>query len=325
MFTTENINQRIKNKFSILELSLIIFVLFLAFYFLITQSGLFWDYKVYLETANGNYENFYYGYWLLPLFRLLSFLPFEISYSIWIILSILGVVFATRVFNGNLTFTLLSYQLSFSLFWGQISGIICGALGLFWWSLHKKNWWLAGFSLLILAAKPQSGGVFAFFLLVFSEIKLRNKFRILLIPMAGVALSLIVYPGWIIDVISRSSNAYSWGNISLYQWIGPWALLLFLPTAIIPMPKQRRFLLLATTCVLTIPYFLQTDLITLFIFPVGFFSILLGYLPAIMPFFIGYEGQHTGVLVPVFIYFYIVTSELIRMWKLIKRKNHYDS
>lgn len=320
MFSINNINQRIKKNFSILDLSLIIFVLFLAFYFLITKSGLFWDYKVYLATANGDFENYYYGYWLLPLFKSLSYLPFEISYSIWILLSITGVVFATRVFNGNLAFSLLSYQLSFSLFWGQISGIICGALGLFWWSLHQKKWWLAGLSLLIAAAKPQSGGVFALFLWMFADISWKDKFRLLIIPIIGFVLSLIAYPNWIIDVLARSGNAFAWGNISFYQCIGPWALILFIPAVIIPMPKQKRFLLLVVTCILTIPYFLQTDLITLFIFPVGFFPILLGYLPAIMPFFIGYEGQHTGILVPIFIYSSILTSVLLRMWKLINSK-----
>ncbi len=210
--------------------------------------------------------------------------------------------------------------MSFSLFWGQISGIICGFLGLFWWSLHQKKWWLAGIALLIVAAKPQTGGMFAFLLWIFADIEWKDKFRVLIIPIVAGFISLLVYPGWIMDVIARSGNAYAWGNISLYQWIGPWALLLFLPALIVPMPKQQRFLLLAVTGILTIPYFLQTDLITLFLFPVGWIPILLGYLPAIMPFFLGYEGQHPGFLVPFFIYISILTTSLIILGKLVKRK-----
>jgi hypothetical protein len=320
MFESENINQRILRKFSIFELSLILFVLLLAIYFLLTKSGLFWDYKVYLATAGGDFENYFYGYWLLPLFKILSFLPFEVNYSIWILLSVIGVVFAVRVFNGNLPLALISYQMSFSLFWGQISGIICGFLGLFWWSLHQKKWWLAGFALLIVAAKPHTGGMFAFLLWIFAEIKWKDKLRVLIIPIVGVIISLVVYPGWIMDVIARSGNAYAWGNISLYQWIGPWALLLFLPALIVPMQKQHRFLLLAVTGILTIPYFLQTDLITLFLFPVGWIPVMLGYLPAIMPFFLGYEGQHTGFLVPFFIYISILTTQLIILGKFVKSK-----
>ncbi len=320
MFESEKINQRILSKFSIVEFSLILFVLLLAFYFLITESGLFWDYKIYLATADRDFENYFYGYWLLPLFKLLSFLPFEVSYSIWILLSVIGVVFAVRVFNGNLPLALISYQMSFSLFWGQISGIICGFLGLFWWSLHQKKWWLAGIALLIVAAKPHTGGMFAFLLWIFAEIEWKDKLRVLIIPIVGGILSLLVYPGWIMAVISGSSNAYAWGNISLYQWIGPWALLLFLPALIVPLPKQQRFLLLAVTCILTIPYFLQTDLITLFLFPVGWIPILLGYLPAIMPFFLGYEGQHTGFLVPFFIYVSILTTALLLLGKFVKNK-----
>jgi hypothetical protein len=248
-------------------------------------------------------------------------LPFEISYIIWIILNIIGVFFAARVFNGNSYLALFSYQMSFLLFWGQISGIITGFLGLFWWSMHQKRWWLAGFALLIAAAKPQSGGVFALLLWLFADIPWKDKFRLLIIPIIGFVLSLIAYPGWIMDVLSRSGTAYAWGNISLYQWIGWCALLLFLPAIIVPMSKQQRFLILVSTWILTIPYFLQTDLITLFVFPASFVPVLLGYLPAIMPFYLGYQGQHIGFLVPFFVYFYILVTELVNLGHSVKNKN----
>lgn len=321
MLKTNDMNQRLSRKISVFELASLLIILLIALYFLVTKSGMYFDFEIYISTANGDFSNYFYGYWLVPIFKILAFLPFEISYFIWIVLSIIGVFFAARVFNGNSYLALFSYQMSFLLFWGQISGIITGFLGLFWWSMHRKKWWLAGIALLIAAAKPQSGGVFALLLWIFADIPWKDKFRLLTIPIIGFVLSLLAYPGWIMDVLSRSGNAYAWGNISLYQWIGLSALLLFIPAIIVPMSKQQRFLILVSTCILTIPYFLQTDLITLFVFPVGFIPVLLGYLPAIMPFYLGYQGQHVGFLVPFFIYFYILVTELMNFGRSVKNKS----
>ena len=312
MFELIEVNKRILKKISLYELAVIIFVLIVALYFLLTKTGSYFDYKIFLATAQGDFENYYYGYWLLPIFKILSYFPFEFGYLLWIILSLIGVIFAVRVFSGNVIVALLSYQMSYMLFWGQISGIICGLLGLFWWAIHRRRWWLAGIAFLFVAAKPQSGGVFVLLLWIFSETQWKHKFQVLIIPFVGFVLSLVIYPGWIIDVISRIGGVITWGNVSLWQWIGPFALLLFIPVLIVPMTRQNSFLALTSACILSIPYFLQTDLLTLFVFPIGIIPIILGYLPAIMPFYIGYEGQHIGFLVPLFVYFSILIPEVYR-------------
>ena len=313
MFESNEINKRISQKITIYEASALIFVFIMALYFLFTNSGSYWDYKVFLLTAQGDFENYYYGYWLLPIFKALSYLPFNISYLFWILLNVSGVVFAARVFNGICTAALLSYQMSFTLFWGQISGIICGFLGLFWWAIHHKKWALAGFAMLMVAAKPQTGGMFVLLLWVMAKVKWKQKLFVLIVPFCGLVLSLVSYPGWIMGVISRMDGLITWGNISLWQWIGPYALILFLPLLIIPLSDQKRFFALISAGILTIPYFLQTDLLTLFVFPVGIIPILLGYLPAIMVPFMGYDGQHSGFIVPLFVYFWILIPE-IRIW-----------
>jgi len=299
MFKPNGIDRRIRQKISLYEFAAILFVFSLALYFLITESGNYGDYKFYLAAPEGDLENYYYGYWLLPIFKFLALLPFKISYSIWITISILGVWFASRVFNGNSVLAILSYQMSYALFWGQISGIICGFLGLFWWALHHRKWDLAGFAILIAAAKPQSGGLFIFFLWLLANISWRNKARVLIIPFIGFSFSLLFYPGWILDVLSRMDGLYTWGNISLTQWIGYWSLMLILPAVFLPMKRENRYLALVSVSILASPYFLHTDLLTLFIFPIGIIPILLGYLPGIMLQFFGYAGQPSGVLVPI--------------------------
>jgi hypothetical protein len=302
MFETNELNKRISQKISIYESVALLFVFILALYFLITESGNYGDYKFYLATADGDLENYYYGYWLIPIFKILSLIPFKIGYLIWITISILGVWFASRVFNGNSTLAILSYQMSYALFWGQISGIICGLLGLFWWALHHRKWNLAGFAVLIAAAKPQSGGLFIFLLWLLADISWRKKARVLIIPFIGFSLSLLFYPGWILDVLSRMDGLYTWGNISLTQWIGFWSLLLFIPAIILPMKRENRYLVLVSVSILASPYFLHTDLLTLYIFPIGIIPVLLGYLPGIMLQFFGYAGQPSGVLVPILVF-----------------------
>lgn len=325
MFEITDIHKRITKKVSLGEAIAILIVLLIAIYFLLTKSGSFWDYEVYLKTAEGDFINYYYGYWLLPIFKLLSLLSFDVSYFLWILLNVAGVFFAARVFNGNSIVALLSYQMSYSLYWGQISGIICGTLGLFWWAIHNKKLHIAGFAILIAAAKPQSGGVFVFLLWVLAKTDWKNKIRTLIIPVLGLIASLLLYPGWLLDVFSRIGGAFTWGNITLWQWVGPFSLILFIPFLLIRKVDEKYFLAFASACILSIPYFLQTDLLTLFIFPIGKIPVILGYLPAIMPQFLGYNGQRTGVVVPLFIYLSVVIPELYKfIFHNDFKKNEYQ-
>jgi hypothetical protein len=320
MFKSNDIDKRIHSKISQYEFAAMIFVFLFALYFLITESGNYGDYRFYLATAEGDLENYYYGYWLLPLFKFLVLIPFKLGYIFWITISIIGVWFASRVFNGNSILAILSYQMSYALFWGQISGIICGFLGLFWWALHHRKWNLAGFAILIAAAKPQSGGLFIFILWLLADISWRNKARVLIIPFIGFSLSLLFYPGWILEVLSRMDGLYTWGNISLTQWVGFWSLLLFIPAIFLPMKRENRYLVLVSVSILASPYFLHTDLLTLFIFPIGLIPILLGYLPGIMLQFIGYAGQPSGIIVPIF----VVLLNIVPIISIIDKK-HYRS
>jgi hypothetical protein len=295
-------NERICCKLTLGELAAMTFVFLVATDLVISGVGLFSDYAIYVNASKGNMDDYFYAYWLLPFLKIFAILPFPASYFLWITLSILGVWFAARVFDGKSVGALLSYQLPYVLFWGQISGIICGFLALFWWAMHQKKWFLAGLALLIAAAKPQTGGMFAFFLFILADIPWREKIHALFVPCVGFLLSLIFYPGWIGDLFSRRGSPIAFSNVSLWQWIGPWGLLLLIPAIVIPMDRQRRFLALTTACILSIPYFLQADLLTLYIFPTGILSVLLGYVPGVMLQFFSYAGQPSGVIVPLVIY-----------------------
>lgn len=312
MFESEKIEQHLSKKLSLHEFASIIFVFLIFFYILLSNTSKFDDLEIYLATATGDVENYFYGYWLLPIFKMFSLLPYELSCLLWIIFSIFGVWFAARVFNGNSTLAIISYQMSFVLFLGQISGIICGLLGLFWWAIHHKKWELAGLAFLFISAKPHSGGVIVLLLWLFSETKWQYKLRILFFPIIGFLISLVIYPGWIMEIISRMDGLVTWGNISLWQWIGPWTFVLFLPAIFLPLSKQERFFILVTSTILSSPYFSHHDLLILFIFPIGTIPILLGYFPAILFQYFGYDSQPSGVLIPLFIYFSFLFPKISR-------------
>jgi len=301
LFSSDELDQRVSKKLSLGEFAAISFILILSISFVIKKTGDFVDYKAYLATAKGDFSNYFYGYWLLPIFKLLDWLPFQVSYIVWIAASVIGVWFSARVFNGNPILALLSYQLACALFWGQITGIICGMLGLFWWAIHHRKWNLAGIAFLVAAAKPQTGALFITLLFLFSDTSFKEKFRILVVPLLGFTASLILYPGWILEIISRNQSVYTAGNISLFQWVGPWALLLFLPSILVPMQKDSRFIILASTCILTIPYFSHTDLIALFIFPVEMIPIILGFSPIFLSRYFSFESQKACFIVPLFV------------------------
>jgi len=79
-------------------------------------SYAFFDFKIYLNTAQGIFDGYYYAYWYLPIFALLARLPLAVSYVLWCSINILGVFLAIRVFGGKAIVALLSYQMFYTLF-----------------------------------------------------------------------------------------------------------------------------------------------------------------------------------------------------------------
>ncbi len=262
----------------------------------------YFDYRNYLKTAYGDFSYYYYGYWLVPLFKLLAYLPLPISYALWCVINILGVFFAARIFGGNVMLALLSYQLFYSLFQGQIVGVIVGGLALGGWGLAHRRWTVAGLGLLVAGTKYQLGITGGLILLDLAEISWRERLRVLIMPTAIVILSLVVYPLWPLQALAtlQSNPPQNEGSITLWRWIGPAALVFWLPPLMLPLSRARRFIALAAASALALPYFQQTDLLFLFTLPVGWIALLgnLGY------FFVIYQSVALQALaiVPLVVY-----------------------
>lgn len=238
------------------------------------------DYWVYMQTAPGNLLQYYYADWMLPLFYLWAKLPPDWGYLLWTAAGILALFFAARLFGGNAALALVSFQMFYALFLGQINALLIGALALGWWGIAHRRWNVAGLGFFVAGAKFQLGLSLGFLLWLFAEIGWRERLRMLIVPTALASLSLLLSPGWPLALLERieAYPPYDWGSISLWHGFGPAALLLALPPLLLPLDRARRFLALAAACPLMLPYFQQTDLLALFVLPVGWLPVLLGNL-----------------------------------------------
>jgi hypothetical protein len=265
------------------------------------------DFYDYMQTAKGDFSGYYYAYWMLPVFSLLAKLPPLLAFAIWVTVNILGVFFASRAFGGRTALALLSFQMLYVAFIGQIVGIIAGGLALLWWGLRRRRWTLAGLGLTIACTKFHLGIIIGLALLLIADISWRERVRVLIVPAIVLALSLVVYPSWPMQVIStlRTTPANDWGSISLWRWIGPLALILWIPPLLLPLSRPQRLVALIATMALALPYFQQTDLLALFILPVGWVYVLLGNLGYLF-FTIYWEGLQILAVVPLLLYVSII-------------------
>lgn len=272
---------RLRARLSLSELFAITMALAMSCVFLwLYHSGqnVFYDFRNYLDAGRGIFKEYYYAYWLLPFFTLLTHLPFDLAAIIWDLMGIACLWTACRVFNSRLTPILIGYQALYILFYGQITFVLVGGLALAWWSMAHQKLDLAGLGFTIAATKYQVGIIFALLLWLVAPISWRNRLRILILPVIIVLATMVLYPTWVQNTIATFlvSPPNDFASISLWRWIGPWALLLFVPPLFVPSPK-KHLLLFAVAATLALPYFQQADLICLFLF-VPYWIALMGNL-----------------------------------------------
>lgn len=259
------------------------------------------DYRTYIaavtDRSSPDFTVYLYGYWLLPVFQLLSLLPLPVGYLVLACGNIAGVWWAVRVFGGSLLIALLSYQMLSVLWYGNVVGVIVGALALMQWSLRRQKWTLAGAAWAVAAAKMQLGLPLG---LAIWLLEGRHP-RPLLVLLLVVAASLALYPGWPLDIVGTAGTANTAGNISLWQWVGPLALLLWLRL-------PRTLPEITATLALTSPYFQQGDLLMLLVLPIGWVGLLgnAGFLFAV------FEWQALKLMTALPAAVYVQT--LVRRW-----------
>ena len=310
----QQINRNLRQRLSLgelLALTLAFSVVGIFVWLSPTIPYAYFDLKNYLNAAHGYFSSYYYGYWLLPIFAALAELPLNLSYMLWCCINILAIFFAARVFGGKAPLALLSYQMLYSLIYGGISGVIVGGLALCWLGLVNRKWNVAGLGIALASAKYQIGITGILFLLLTADISWKDRLRVLIVPTLVWTASLIVYPGWPLEALNNllSNPPNDDGSISLWRWLGPWALLLWAPPFLLRLPSQRRFLALAAVTGLALPYFQQADLLFLLVLPIGWIGLLgnLGYLLGVY----GWIALQILALVPLAVYILALSPAFI--------------
>ena len=314
-FDAETLDEQLFSRLTIWEVFALGFALSMVGIFAWLNYLGYWeahDYKVYMLSAHGDFSINYHPYWIVPLFMILDTLPWPAGFALFGLANIIGVFLGTRIFGGHTPLTLLSYQMLYVLGYGNIVGILIGGLAVFWWALAHKRWHLAGAGLILASTKYQIGLSIGIFLFLMAEISWQSRLKVLVVPLIVTAFSLTLYPLWPLDLVEALQRypPDDKGSITLWKWIGPAALLFWLPPLLIPLSKTKRLIALAATTALAIPYFQQTDLLALFMLPVGFLTLLgnLGYLF----WFYQWQAMQLLTIVPLSIYAIILIPALYR-------------
>lgn len=315
--SAQELDQRLWQRISLLEMFALALCFGLAgiFAWYRSQGKAFsYDFETYLLAGNGDLGVHYYAFWILPVFQILASLPSILSFFIWNALNILGVFAASRILGEKKRWALalLTYQMFYVLYYGNIVGILVGGLALLWWGLTHHRWHLAGLGLVLALTKYQLGLSFGLILLLMADISWRDRLKVFVVPCLTLLLSLLIYPLWPIEsmriILDNPPN--SLGNISLWQWLGPFALLLWLPPLGLPLSAQQRLIALAATATMTLPYFQQTDLLALFVLPLGWLP-LVGNLGFYLYAKYTWQGFAVLAIIPLFIYLRITGPPLV--------------
>lgn len=313
-----SMDHRLRSRPTPWELSALVLALSMSgvFAWIHAQSGgLPYDYDAYISAGQGNLLQHYYMDWILPLYWLFARIPMPWGYLLWSILGILCVYFAARVFGGNTVLVVLSYQMFYVLFLGQITGILIGGLALAWWAMAHKRWYVAGLGFLIAFTKVQIGAL-GLLLWLLADISWKQRLRSLLVPVLASIVLFVINPSWPLDMVARLQrfSPIDWASISLWRWIGPAALLFWLPPLLLPLGRPERFLALMAACPLALPYFQQADLLALFVLPIGWLPVLLGNLGYLFVLF-QYEVLALLWIVPLVTYAGLVVPAAFRLIK----------
>jgi len=318
----ETIDQRLRQRASLSETFAILLGIFLSIGFTglrISQdlhpiNGI--DTGIFINSVHGIYEGFYYPNWSIPLFWLLSLLSSPaLIFVVWNTLNILAIAFSARVFGGKSAVALLSYQLIFSLWFGQIVGVIIGGIAFYWWMLRRGKPMIAGMGAIFALIKPQMSIPILLVMGIYGADNWRDRMISAIPGFLALGLSLLFWNNWIFDLIIRirETPPMENGSIALWQYIGAWSLLLWIPVFLVPMKPARRIILITATMSVATPYFIHNGLLLLFVMPAGWIGLggNIGYAMT----YLGWNAVKLTAIVPLLVYVWILGKAILALYQ----------
>jgi hypothetical protein len=202
--------------------------------------------------------------WIIPFLAPFVYLPGKIGLIVFLGFTLIITLIGTAVFKGRPIIALLSNQMWWVLYWGQIEAFGILALVLGWYALKKNSWWMMTLALLMGAFKPQLTLIPILLLWWWSG---KARWPSLAVCVLVAVLSVVIWgpwPYWYYQGIIRfvGDNHYAIWNAS----IGYWALPLFLPALLLPMERLDRIKVIAATTMLCNPYMPYYSTLPLLIF-----------------------------------------------------------
>lgn len=261
-------------------------------------------------TQNPPWQNFFMAPFIMT--------PGRFGYYLFLIATIIMVLAGVNYFRGNPILTLLSSQMFWVLYWGQLEG--WGVLGLVlaWKAVETQSWLIMFISLAIASFKPQVGMVPVLFLWWFSG---RARWKSLAALVCLFLASLLIWgpwPVWYYQGIIKFVGDGHFGtwNASL-GWIG---IPLFIPALLIPMEKRKRIIALTATALLASPYMPFYSTILLLCLEIPWWIYLfafLGYFPAVFGTTIAFNGI---IVIPILVLGWLYLPYIKKWWENRRQK-----
>jgi hypothetical protein len=230
--------------------------------------------------------------WLSTILTPFVMLPERVGFSLFLAFSVAIIVFSTHALKGHPIPLLLSAQLSWILWWGQIDGLAILGLALAWIAYQKKSWVLMSVAFLLVLLKPQVSLIPFMFLWWWLG---KERWKTATLSAILLLLSVIIWgpwPLWSITKVIRFAGQSTYGpwNTSL----GVMAFPLFIPAIFLPLKdRSKRLLAISATALLVSPYMPYYSTLVLFCFPLpwGLYSFaFLGYFPSLLGTEVAWKG-----------------------------------
>lgn len=204
------------------------------------------------RSASDTLRHPYYARWL---FWLLTLPSEPVAFVMLSLASTASMVFAVGVFGGKHWMVFASFAYAWTIYYGQIDGIVAGGLALAWWAIQKERPYWLGAGLTIASLKPQLSLPIIFLFWWWSP----NRWKSLAVPLVVFCLSLVQWgwwvPEWILRLPETPDLVNLSRNLSLWPEIGPSILLIWPLIALLPLEKPRKIIAVMAGTALSMPYF----------------------------------------------------------------------
>ncbi len=283
-------------------------------------SGIDWE--IFAGAADGRMTSeyglgYYYPYWLLPIFDVYDTVGI-VGQLAWSMTNVAGLWFAARVFGARPAVVLAAFGALMAFYTGTITGVALGALAGVRWAATERRWVVAGGLTLLSVAKPQWGIPLTLVVLVQARPRLLDLLRLAVVPVPVALASFAVYGWWPGEILQRAADNPPVGNGSLWIFVGPAALLLWLPV-VLPMEPTRRLALVAAASMMGVPYVQQYDFAVLWIMATDGLG-LLSYLHGPVFHFFGERVVRGVLLGPTLWAYALLVRQPLESWRRQRRR-----